>query len=239
MNPPQDDSDIRCEWGSAGLTHCLASSEAVIIVDVLSFSTCVDVAVSQGAQVYPFGTADDSAVAFAEAQGAILASRDRRVGFSLSPASLRSLPAGARLVLPSPNGSALSLATGRLPTFAGCLRNAAAVAGAARASGRRITVIAAGERWPDGSLRFALEDLLGAGALIGHLVGTQSPEAMAAVALFSALESRLPEVLRSCASGRELIERGSADDLPIAAALNASDAAPVLVGGAYRRWQAA
>lgn len=136
---------------------------------MLSFSTCVDVAVGQGGQVYPFHAADDGAAAFAETHGAMLASRNRRAGFSLSPASLLALPAGARLVLPSPNGSALSLATGRVPTFAGCLRNATAVAAAAQHYGRRITVIAAGERWPDGSLRFALEDLLGAGAIVRHL----------------------------------------------------------------------
>jgi 2-phosphosulfolactate phosphatase len=74
-------------------------------------------------------------------------------GYTLSPASLRSLPMGSSLVLPSPNGATLALATGSTPTFAGCLRNARAVAEAASRHGRRVAVVASGERWADGSLR--------------------------------------------------------------------------------------
>ena len=67
------------------------------------------------------------------------------------------IPADVRLVLPSPNGATLSLETGELPTFTGCLRNAQAVAQALQGIGPKISLIPAGERWKDGSLRPAVE----------------------------------------------------------------------------------
>jgi 2-phosphosulfolactate phosphatase len=226
--------DLRCEWGLAGLEACLPGSDVVVIVDVLSFSTSVDVAVGRGALVFPYGSRDEAAAAFAAERQATLASRDRGAGFSLSPASLAAVPAGTRLVLPSPNGATLSLATGAVPTFAGCLRNAAAVARAAAGAGRRITVIAAGERWPSGGLRFALEDWLGAGAILHGLPGSRSVEAAAAAGAFLAAAGTLAATLAACGSGRELIERGHASDVDLAAALNSSDQAPRLRAGAYR-----
>lgn len=40
----QGDVDIRCEWGLAGVEALSPTSDVVIIVDVLSFSTSVDIA---------------------------------------------------------------------------------------------------------------------------------------------------------------------------------------------------
>jgi 2-phosphosulfolactate phosphatase len=231
----QHEFDIRCEWGLAGLTALLPTSDVFIIVDVLSFSTSVDLAVGNGALVYPYRWKDESAVAYAQERGAILASFDRRAtaSYSLAPSSLVAIPAGARLVLPSPNGSTLSTATETTLTFAGCLRNARAVARAAQRRGRRISVIAAGERWSDGSLRPAIEDLLGAGAIVAQLSGSRSPEATVAEQAFLSLQANLSAYLRQCSSGKELIERDMADDVELAAALNQSDAAPLLQDGAY------
>jgi len=230
----QSSYHVRCEWGLAGLRACLAGSDVVVIVDVLSFSTSVDVAVGGGGVIYPYAYRDERAAAFARAHGAALASRERGSGYSLSPASLQTLPAGTRLVLPSPNGATLSLATSPAHTFAGCLRNAAAVARAASAAGRSITVVAAGEHWPDGGLRFALEDWLGAGAVIAGLPGTRSAEAAAAQAAFERAAGDLPGILSACGSGRELIARGHPADVALAAALNTSRVAPRLIDGAYR-----
>jgi 2-phosphosulfolactate phosphatase len=182
----QREFEVRCEWGHVGISQLLFDSDAVVIVDVLSFSTCVDIAVGNGAIVYPYPWKDASALSYAQSVGALLANFDRKLdgGYSLSPASLRSIPFGTRLVLPSPNGSTLSLATGEVPTFIGCLRNAKAVGSLLSRWGRRISFVPAGERWPDGSLRPAFEDLVGAGAIIHHLPGTKSPEAELAEATF-------------------------------------------------------
>jgi 2-phosphosulfolactate phosphatase len=227
--------DIRCEWGLQGIEALRAETDVFIIVDVLSFSTCVDVAVSQGATVFPYRWKDDSVAAYADSLGAVAASARRRFegGYSLSPGSLVSIPPGTRLVLPSPNGATLSLATGDTPTLAGCLRNARAVAATAARLGRRISLIPAGERWEDGSLRPALEDLAGAGAIAAHLPGSRSPEAEMAVAAWGMAADNLPATLLACGSGRELVERGFAPDVALAAAHDVSSAAPRLVAGAY------
>jgi 2-phosphosulfolactate phosphatase len=232
----QSEYDVRCEWGPVGIQALAPTSDVFIIVDVISFTTSVDVALSRGATVYPWRWKDETAVEFAREKGAILAAGSRREprAFSLAPTSLLRLPEGAAIVLPSPNGATLSLATGDTPTFAGCLRNVAAVARAARQAGRRVSVIPAGERWPDGSLRPAIEDLIGAGAILHALEGLQSPEAESAVAVFLRFRERLLEVLSACSSGKEAAARGGPDDLRLAADLNASQIAPRLSERAYR-----
>ena len=231
----QSGFDLRCEWGPQGVEALAPTSDAVIVVDVLSFSTCVEIAVSRGASVFPFRFKDEQAAEFAREKGAILATkRGEPGGFSLSPASLLSLPEGARLVLPSPNGAALSLLSSETPTLAGCLRNARAVARLAQSFGPRVSVIPAGERWTtDGSLRPALEDLVGAGAILAHLSGARAPDAELAVAAYERARLNLPGFFRACASGRELTLRGFPEDAELAAQENVSETAPILRDGAY------
>jgi 2-phosphosulfolactate phosphatase len=229
--------DIRCEWGEHGVMTLAQTSQAVIIVDVLSFSTSVEIAVHQGAVIFPYRGRDEQAAEFAASVNAKLAVSKRSKagdGYSLSPASLSRIPAGTRLVIPSPNGATLSLAAGSTPVLAGCLRNARAVAAAAQKFGPRIAVIPAGERWRDDySLRPSFEDLIGAGAIISYLNGSLSPEAAAAAAAFQAVQAGLGAALFACSSGRELVERDFAEDVELASRLNASDTAPILVNGAF------
>lgn len=230
--------DIRCEWGAKGIGQLAASSDVIIIVDVLSFTTCVSIAVDNDAVVYPFHSQDASAEEFARQHDAILASKNRQTeGFSLSPASLLTIPANTRVVIPSPNGSTLSTMTGTTPTLAGCLRNARAVAEAALAIGKKVSVIPAGERWfTDYTIRFAMEDWIGAGAVIRHLSGTKSFEAQAAENTYMQFRDNLRGCLEGIGSGRELIEKGFPDDVKHAAALNVSSVAPRLIDRAYQRF---
>ncbi|MDP9482370.1 MAG: 2-phosphosulfolactate phosphatase, partial [Chloroflexota bacterium] len=181
--------------------------------------------------------ADGSAAAHARAIGATLASPNRRTrGPTLSPASLTGLRSGELLVLPSPNGSicAVEAAAAGTMVVAGCLRNASAVGRLVEAHGGTAAIVPAGERWPDGSLRPCLEDLLGAGAILARLEpATLSPEARAAVGAFRSARSRLGRAVTDSASGRELLEQGFAADVALAAELDATDRVPVLVDGAF------
>jgi 2-phosphosulfolactate phosphatase len=230
----QSAAACRCDWGERGL-EALAPADVAVIVDVLSFSTCVDVAAGRGVVVLPFAWRSAAAPEFARAQNAELAGARGAARYSLSPASFADAPRGLRCVLPSPNGAALCLraASSSPVVIAGCLRNATAVARFASRVGRTFDVIAAGERWPDATLRPALEDWLGAGAILRGLPGAKSPEARAAIAAFEAMQPDLQSEIAASASGRELVARGFPQDVASACALDASSIVPRLVGPTF------
>jgi 2-phosphosulfolactate phosphatase len=101
------------------------------------------------------------------------------------------------------------------------------------AGASRVAVVPAGERWDDGSLRFAYEDLVGAGAVIEGLAATTpdlvlAPEADAAARAFAGLRR-----LDDTPSGRELVARGFVADVELAARVDASDIVPVLRDGSF------
>ena len=235
----QDAWACRCEWGPIA-PAALAPADVTIVVDVFSFTTCVDVAVSRGAAILPYAWNDASAAEFARAQGAELSGRRRQARYSLAPESYLEAPQGLRCVLPSPNGATVTLIAARTAAVvvAGSLRNATAVADAAQRIGRTFNVIPAGERWSDGSLRPALEDWIGAGAILRSLPGERSPEAEAAVSLFERHREMLIETLDRCGSGRELDGRGHHRDKFIAGELNASACVPRFDGIAFVGWNA-
>ncbi|MFH8725014.1 2-phosphosulfolactate phosphatase [Streptomyces termitum] len=235
-------------WGPAEARALAPGAACVVVVDVLSFTTAVGVAVERGTAVYPYRWRDGTAAAYARERDAVLAvGRREATGehpWSLSPAALRAAPAPPRLVLPSPNGSTIAAeaAGGGATVVAASLRNATAVARflAERGHGaaeRPLAVVAAGERWPDGSLRPALEDLLGAGAVLAALraAGGRSltPEATAAATLWDATDDPAA-ALHGCDSGRELYAYGCRRDVEVAAETDASAVVPVLVDGAFQ-----
>jgi 2-phosphosulfolactate phosphatase len=232
---------LRFDWGPVGAAVLGACSDVVIVVDVLSFTTAVSVAAERGGTVTPIRWGDDRGVADAIAAGAVHAmgyeARSSERPWTIAPSSLLHLPHGARLAMPSPNGATIAEILARLRTtvIAGCLRNASAVARAARSLGRTVAVIAAGERWPDGSLRPSAEDLLGSGLILGRLaeleMGPLSPEARAAVA--AAHLDDIPSQIRDCASGRELLARDHAADVDLAAEIDVSETVPILHRGAF------
>ncbi|MDQ0767477.1 2-phosphosulfolactate phosphatase [Pseudarthrobacter defluvii] len=243
---------VRLDWGLAGALTVAPGADIAMVVDVLSFTTCVSVALDRGIEVFPYRWQDTSAEDFAAHHQAQLAGPRSGGGLSLSPASLRSAGLPERVVLPSPNGSELCHAlAGEVPLVAAvCLRNAAATADWVSANlpeDAVVALVAAGERWPDGTLRPAVEDQIGAGAFIAGLAAAgkggyeagdgrhgYAPEAVAAMAVYESAEPRLREMLQQCSSGRELSGAGYAGDVDIAAELDQSDSVAILRDGAFR-----
>ncbi|MFC9732440.1 2-phosphosulfolactate phosphatase [Streptomyces roseolus] len=233
-------------WGPVEARALAAGTGCLVVVDALSFTTAVGVAVERGTAVLPYRRRDATAAAYAREKDAVLAVGRGEAGgthpWSLSPAALRSAPAPDRLVLPSPNGSTIAAEAGTATVVAASLRNRTAVARWLARHGygsraRPLAVIAAGERWPDGSLRPALEDHLGAGAVLDALRALApglplTPEATAAATLWAATDDPAA-ALRGCDSGRELYEYGFPRDVEVAAELDASTTVPVLVDGAF------
>jgi 2-phosphosulfolactate phosphatase len=241
----QPGSGARFEWGLAGAAELAHYCAVLVVVDVLSFTTALDVAVARGMRVHPFpwnGQAD----AYAERIGGTVAVRRNQLGpnspYSLSPASLMRAPAVADLVLPSPNGAAICAAAGAtgLPVVAACRRNARAVGRWLIDSGygtlsRPIGVIAAGERWPDGTVRPAVEDLLGAAAVLDQLTpapGGLSVEAAVSLAALASVRD-VTAAIRSCVSGRQLLARGFGEDVDVAVDADVSSTLPLLTNGVF------
>jgi len=236
---------VRFDWGPQGAEALTGDAGVTVVVDVLSFTTTVSVALDSGVVVLPYPWRDSTASSYAAKHGAALAVGRHQAGpgqFSLSPQSLRAPELPERLVLPSPNGSSIVSQVGAksIACIAACLRNASAVAewiAARYANSTTVAVIAAGERWDDDSLRPAVEDLWGAGAVIAALVtagwgaGGLSPEADAARCGYESIRGRELEALLGCASGRELIDAGYRADVDIAAEVDASRTVPLLMDG--------
>jgi 2-phosphosulfolactate phosphatase len=229
---------VRLCWGVTGLQALADEVAAVALVDVLRFTTALDVATSSGAIVHPSPWPVPPA---GRPDGVEVADGSGPRRLSLSPGSLAGLAAGERIVLPSPNGSHASTvaAHAAAAVAAGCLRNGIAVARWLddKAGGGAVAVVPCGERWPEGGLRPAVEDLLGAGAIVSELADERScsPEASAARAAFEAARPEIATALAASVSGRELRAKGSEDDVMWAADVDVSECVPVLgADGAYR-----
>ena len=234
---------VRLDWGPTGGAAIANGADIAVVVDVLSFTTTLSIAVGQGTRVFPFPWKDERAAAFAAEKEAVLAvGRLEARGLadpppSLSPAQLLSATPVPRLVLPSPNGSALvstlaALAPRPAAIVGAALRNRSAVARWLQPridEGAVVALLPAGERWPDGSLRPALEDLWGAGAVLAALDLTGravSPEARHAASSYSV-------ELAGLASARELEAMGYAEDVVAASALDVDDVVPLLTGDEF------
>lgn len=221
---------VELAWGATGASALALECDVIVVVDLLSFTTCVSVATAKGVVVCP---ADQTAPSPALAPGDVLAGPRDGPPPTLSPASLRDLRAGQRLILPSPNGAAIAAARGSRTTVAAALRNASAVAEWLSECGGRIGVVAAGEHEADGRWRPSYEDAVGAGALVVRLSGRRSPQAEAAAVAFRDAVPHMLQRMLGSRSGTELADAGFADDVAMAAELDVDAVVPVLRDGAF------
>ena len=200
---------VRLDWGLAGLGR-LAAADVVVVVDVLGLSSAMTARAADGTDV----ASEEAARAGARAGAAV----------AVAEAAAAS---GSVVVL-------------------GCLRNAGAVADAVLAEQQRrgartsIAVVAVGEGAgpvPDAGPRFAVEDLLGAGAVVDALsrlgVDHTSPEAAAACEAFRGLGGAVRHLLTASGSGQELIDAGRREAVLAAAEVDVDTAVPVLRGGVF------
>jgi 2-phosphosulfolactate phosphatase len=250
----QDGYGVRLEWGPEGVRELAPHCAVLIIVDVLVFTTSVDIALGRGARVLPLPWRDERADEAARQAGAVLTrsglsrttegfvSADGATAWSLRPSSLVNLPAGTLLGMASANGATLCAAAANsgATVLAGCLRNASAVGLAARklAGDGVIGVVPAGERWQHTeSLRPSLEEFLGAGAIVRAIGGSNlAPEAEFAAIAYTAAQNRIRELLTGSVSGRELAHAGVPGDVELAADVDASEVVPILLDGVFRPW---
>jgi 2-phosphosulfolactate phosphatase len=159
----------------------------------------------------------------------------------------------------SRNGAPVAAAAAADATvMLGSIRNAAATARAVQVEQERrqgrtsVAIIAAGELDDAGGLRFAAEDLLGAGAVAAALtdlgIDHTAPDAAVAAEGFLALRRALRHLIGATGSGRELgagvpatARIDAAGLVPTstidAAALDAVDVVPVLRDGRFTRFQ--
>lgn len=85
MSHGQAGFEVRCEWGLQGLRQLGAISDGIVVVDVLSFTTAVDIVTARGGVIFPYPLKGDAAVAYGDSLNAQRASH-RGTGYSLSPA---------------------------------------------------------------------------------------------------------------------------------------------------------
>jgi len=247
---PWPDSSVHIEWGATGAALAADRGDVVVVVDVLSFSTTLSIAVSRdftclvysGAEIESLGGPAMAAIRL----GAKPLSRQRKVEpgtVSLSPASLLTAERGQRVVFTSLNGATVVGAAAKAPALlVGAPRNATASAELAarmleRTRAGRITVVACGERWNSvepgvAGFRPAVEDWLGAGAICAGLA--DRGYSLSAEARLASAAWRAPTALADlaeCVSARELRAAGFAADVQLALQVDADSLVPARMVG--------
>ena len=213
----------------------------IVVVDVLRSCTTIATALAhRAAKIIPVETVEEAkrlAQTLDPKSRLLCGERDGRKvnGFDLgnSPREYaRERVEGATLIFASTNASPLMarLLQGREQMLLAYV-NVGAVAEAARAAGDDLAIVCAGKNG-----RFALEDAACAGALIRRLAGQDGAlavnDAAAMAREYDRAHGHAPEaVLRGSEHGRDLIDLGFGDDLPVCAKVDSVPVVPFLKEG--------
>ncbi|HEY7650184.1 MAG TPA: 2-phosphosulfolactate phosphatase [Methylomirabilota bacterium] len=209
----------------------------VLVVDVLRASTTMITALAHGcAGIVPVIDADEARrrAAALKAGSAVLAGErqgETIPGFVLgnSPLEVSAERVGGRtLVFTTSNGTrALLAARSAAAVGVAAFVNLSAAAAWARAGGRDVTVLCAGERG-----RISLEDHVCAGLLVERLAGPErdaqlSPRAHDAVTAGASYASDVARLARASSWARRLADRGRGGDVAACLALDTTTLVPV------------
>ena len=213
----------------------------VVVIDVLRATTSIAVALANGAAGVIAVAEPEDAIALGNRLGRervlFCGERDsqRIAGFDLdnSPASFAAqVVAGKTLVMTTTNGTrALRAVAAATSVRAAALVNRSAVADELAHEDGDVVIVCAGE-----ANGFALEDALGAGALVDALlmqIGTVelTDGARAAALLYRAVAGRLADAIASADHAQALAHKGFARDITRCAALDSLDIVPTLRDG--------
>ncbi len=218
-------TELRLEWGVDGLKKALGRKDNIVIIDQLRFSSSVVNATSLGFTIEP--TADKMR---------------RTESFTLSPSSFLGKEP-RRVIIESPNGAYLSLVAkdGKRVIY-GSVLNAKAVAIWIDKIDEDTTLVVAGEVDPSrrllmkekeqtlakGNEIFAMEDLLGAGAISYYSKMKKSDGCAKAEELFKNAKENLIHELKNTASHRYNESRGKGEDTTYYGKLNQFNVVPTL-----------
>ncbi|MFP7299227.1 2-phosphosulfolactate phosphatase [Neobacillus niacini] len=239
----------RVEWGRRGAREAAERGDIIIIVDVLSFSSTVVSALHYDAVIYPYPPNLDGKEYAKNINAEFILGRSEAAKAgkpTLSPVSFNEKHRNKKFVLTSLNGAFCTWIASKVPALLiGSLLNAASVAEVCNQlrlqKNASITVIPCGELWSDGkeeedTLRPAIEDYLGAGAILSYLEGEKSPEAEVCIGAFQQAKPKLTQFIWDCGSGRELREKGFEADVGHCSLLNAYQTVPILKDNHFVRY---
>jgi 2-phosphosulfolactate phosphatase len=213
-----------------------------VVIDILRASTTICTALANGArEVIPFGTVDEARNARErdEWHNALLCGEreaKKLPGFDLgnSPTDYTPEVVGGRsLLFASTNGSvAMATAPAKATVLVGGLVNTTAVADKI-AELDQTTVIACSGKFG----QFALEDAVGAGAIISKLweraegLELVDDGAMAAQAIWDQYKEDPSVAMWQCRHGMYLIQMGFGSDLSLCSAVDSHSVVPVMSDG--------